>query len=82
MGEVGAAEADVASIRGNPPLVSLVLERVPHVFPSNGHNECYLRTKANRISCNWQPAPPTACDAIRHTDDGASTPLVKRLKFV
>ena len=25
-----------------------VAERVPHVFPSNGHNERYLRTKANR----------------------------------
>jgi GTP cyclohydrolase II len=25
-----------------------VVERVPHVFPSNGHNERYLRTKANR----------------------------------
>ena len=26
----------------------LVVERVPHVFPSNGHNERYLRTKATR----------------------------------
>src|SRR5215469_13539007 len=25
-----------------------VAERVPHVFPSNGHNEQYLRTKATR----------------------------------
>ena len=25
-----------------------VAERVPHVFPSNGHNEGYLRTKATR----------------------------------
>ncbi|HEV2302057.1 MAG TPA: GTP cyclohydrolase II [Stellaceae bacterium] len=25
-----------------------VLERVPHVFPANGHNERYLRTKATR----------------------------------
>jgi len=25
-----------------------VVERVPHVFPSNGHNERYLRTKATR----------------------------------
>jgi len=25
-----------------------IFERVPHVFPSNGHNERYLRTKANR----------------------------------
>ncbi len=25
-----------------------VVERVPHVFPSNGHNESYLRTKATR----------------------------------
>ena len=25
-----------------------VIERVPHVFPSNGHNERYLRTKATR----------------------------------
>jgi GTP cyclohydrolase II len=25
-----------------------VSERVPHVFPSNGHNERYLRTKATR----------------------------------
>ncbi|HEY0420407.1 MAG TPA: GTP cyclohydrolase II [Acetobacteraceae bacterium] len=25
-----------------------VVERVPHVFPSNGHNEAYLRTKAER----------------------------------
>ncbi|MBO0739669.1 MAG: GTP cyclohydrolase II [Alphaproteobacteria bacterium] len=25
-----------------------VVERVPHVFPSNGHNERYLRTKAMR----------------------------------
>ncbi|MDR3439583.1 GTP cyclohydrolase II [Telmatospirillum sp.] len=26
----------------------LVTERVPHIFPSNGHNEAYLRTKATR----------------------------------
>ena len=25
-----------------------VAEWVPHVFPSNGHNERYLRTKATR----------------------------------
>jgi GTP cyclohydrolase II len=25
-----------------------VAERVPHVFPSSGHNERYLRTKAIR----------------------------------
>jgi GTP cyclohydrolase II len=25
-----------------------IIERVPHVFPSNGHNEGYLRTKATR----------------------------------
>jgi len=25
-----------------------VSERVPHIFPSNGHNEAYLRTKAER----------------------------------
>ena len=25
-----------------------VAERVPHVFPANGHNERYLRTKATR----------------------------------
>ena len=25
-----------------------VSEREPHVFPSNGHNEHYLRTKATR----------------------------------
>jgi GTP cyclohydrolase II len=25
-----------------------VAERVPHIFPSNGHNETYLRTKATR----------------------------------
>ncbi|MGR0187111.1 GTP cyclohydrolase II [Azospirillum aestuarii] len=25
-----------------------VVERVPHIFPSNGHNEGYLRTKAER----------------------------------
>jgi GTP cyclohydrolase II len=25
-----------------------VTERVPHIFPSNGHNEAYLRTKATR----------------------------------
>ena len=25
-----------------------VAERVPHIFPSNGHNERYLRTKATR----------------------------------
>jgi GTP cyclohydrolase II len=25
-----------------------VVERVPHIFPSNGHNERYLRTKATR----------------------------------
>ena len=26
----------------------IVAERVPHVFPSNGHNAAYLRTKATR----------------------------------
>jgi GTP cyclohydrolase II len=25
-----------------------VAERVPHVFPANGHNERYLATKATR----------------------------------
>ena len=25
-----------------------IAERVPHVFPANGHNEHYLRTKATR----------------------------------
>ena len=25
-----------------------VVERVPHVFPANGHNDRYLRTKATR----------------------------------
>jgi GTP cyclohydrolase II len=25
-----------------------VVERVPHVFPANGHNERYLLTKATR----------------------------------
>ena len=25
-----------------------VVDRVPHVFPSNGHNAAYLRTKAER----------------------------------
>lgn len=25
-----------------------VVERVPHIFPANGHNEAYLRTKAER----------------------------------
>jgi GTP cyclohydrolase II len=25
-----------------------VTERVPHIFPANGHNERYLRTKATR----------------------------------
>jgi len=25
-----------------------IVERVPHIFPSNGHNERYLRTKATR----------------------------------
>jgi GTP cyclohydrolase II len=25
-----------------------VTERVPHVFPSNGHNAAYLHTKATR----------------------------------
>ena len=25
-----------------------VVERVPHIFPANGHNERYLRTKATR----------------------------------
>ena len=25
-----------------------VVERVPHVFPANGHNERYLKTKATR----------------------------------
>jgi GTP cyclohydrolase II len=29
-----------------------VIERVPHVFPANGHNERYLRTKATR-SGHW-----------------------------
>jgi GTP cyclohydrolase II len=25
-----------------------IIERVPHVFPSNDHNESYLRTKATK----------------------------------
>jgi GTP cyclohydrolase II len=25
-----------------------IVKRVPHVFPANGHNERYLRTKATR----------------------------------
>jgi GTP cyclohydrolase II len=29
-----------------------VIERVPHIFPANGHNERYLRTKATR-SGHW-----------------------------
>lgn len=29
-----------------------VVERVPHIFPANGHNERYLRTKATR-SGHW-----------------------------
>ena len=27
---------------------AVAIERVPHVFPANGHNENYLRTKAER----------------------------------
>ena len=27
---------------------SSVAERVPHIFPANGHNEKYLRTKAEK----------------------------------
>jgi len=45
----------VRLLTNNPDKVSAlerygirVAERVPHVFPSNGHNERYLRTKATR----------------------------------
>ena len=30
------------------PLSGNIVERVPHIFPSNGHNERYLETKATR----------------------------------
>lgn len=45
----------VRLLTNNPEKVSAlqrcgieVAERVPHVFPANGHNERYLRTKATR----------------------------------
>ena len=45
----------VRLLTNNPEKVSAlerygirVVERVPHVFPANGHNERYLRTKATR----------------------------------
>ena len=34
--------------RARRAAASRVVERVPHVFPANGHNERYLRTKATR----------------------------------
>ena len=47
--------ATVRLLTNNPDKVSAlerygirIVERVPHVFPSNGHNERYLRTKATR----------------------------------
>ena len=47
--------ATVRLLTNNPEKVAAlerygirVAERVPHVFPSNGHNERYLRTKATR----------------------------------
>ena len=47
--------ATVRLLTNNPDKVAAlerygirVAERVPHVFPSNGHNERYLRTKATR----------------------------------
>jgi GTP cyclohydrolase II len=49
----------VRLLTNNPEKVSTlircgidVVERVPHVFPANGHNERYLRTKATR-SGHW-----------------------------
>jgi GTP cyclohydrolase II len=49
----------VRLLTNNPEKVSAlircgitVVERVPHVFPANGHNERYLRTKATR-SGHW-----------------------------
>ncbi|MBV9827792.1 MAG: GTP cyclohydrolase II [Alphaproteobacteria bacterium] len=45
----------VRLLTNNPDKVSAlerygirIIERVPHVFPANGHNERYLRTKATR----------------------------------
>jgi GTP cyclohydrolase II len=47
--------AEVRLLTNNPEKVAAldrcgigVVERVPHVFPANGHNERYLRTKATR----------------------------------
>jgi GTP cyclohydrolase II len=47
--------ATVRLLTNNPDKVAAlerygirVVERVPHVFPANGHNERYLRTKATR----------------------------------
>jgi GTP cyclohydrolase II len=47
--------ATVRLLTNNPDKVAAlerygirVAERVPHVFPANGHNESYLRTKATR----------------------------------
>ena len=47
--------ASVRLLTNNPEKVSAlerygihIVERVPHVFPANGHNERYLRTKATR----------------------------------
>jgi GTP cyclohydrolase II len=47
--------ATVRLLTNNPEKVAAlerygicVMERVPHVFPANGHNERYLRTKATR----------------------------------
>ena len=47
--------ADVRLLTNNPEKVTAlercgitVAERVPHAFPSNEHNENYLRTKASR----------------------------------
>jgi len=47
--------ASVRLLTNNPEKVAAlerygidIVERVPHVFPANGHNERYLRTKATR----------------------------------
>ncbi|HVI52795.1 MAG TPA: GTP cyclohydrolase II [Candidatus Sulfotelmatobacter sp.] len=37
-----------AKVEGLSRHAIAVTERVPHIFPSNGHNENYLRTKATR----------------------------------
>jgi len=51
--------AHVRLLTNNPEKVAAlmrcgigVVERVPHIFPANGHNERYLRTKATR-SGHW-----------------------------